>query len=240
MNEEHDSLSDDQTIKGIIVDLRLVVDQLGKDFMKAKDLIHELARGLDESKQCERAQVSRKIKEILKDKITEGKITAKWIEDSLPQEYKRKYTTKSEDTSLSKENIKEIAVDTRGNSISEPESKIFGSTETSSENKSMLPPDKEIPEADNSELMRRLQQSTNLTSAEVLLAKSKSEYIVLKEKHETEITNALKSCNKYCSLFFDANGILLKIKPDISRAGNKNDNGVPYIGALNDVTEEID
>ena len=88
--------------------------------------------------------------------------------------------------------------------------------------------------------MRHLQLSTNLTSAESLLAKSKSEYIVLKEKHETEITNALKSCNKYCCLFFDANGILLKIEPDISRAGNKKDNGVPDIGAPNEVTEEID
>jgi hypothetical protein len=39
---------------------------------------------------------------------------------------------------------------------------------------------------------------------------------------------------------FDANGILLKIEPDISRAGNNNDNGVPYIGAPNEVTEEMD
>jgi hypothetical protein len=116
MNEEHDSLSDDQTIKDIIIDLRLVVDQLGKDFMKAKDLIHELARRLDESKVCERDQVSRKIKEILKDEIREGKITAKWIEDCLPTEYKRKYTTKSEVSSLSKENMKEIEVDASGNS----------------------------------------------------------------------------------------------------------------------------
>ena len=37
MNEEYDnSLSDDQTIKGIIVDLKLVVDQLGKNFVKGK------------------------------------------------------------------------------------------------------------------------------------------------------------------------------------------------------------
>jgi hypothetical protein len=115
MNEEHDSLSDDQTIKDIIIDLRLVVDQLGKDFMKA-NLIHELARRLDESKVCERDQVSRKIKEILKDEIREGKITAKWIEDCVPTEYKRKYTTKSEVSSLSKENMKEIEVDASGNS----------------------------------------------------------------------------------------------------------------------------
>ena len=69
MNEEYDnSLSDDQTINGIIVRLKLVVDQLSNNFVKAKDLIHELARYLDESKRCERDQVSRKIKKILKDR----------------------------------------------------------------------------------------------------------------------------------------------------------------------------
>ena len=36
MNEEHDSLSDDQTIKGIITDLRLVVDQLANNLCKGK------------------------------------------------------------------------------------------------------------------------------------------------------------------------------------------------------------
>ncbi|HEY7080229.1 MAG TPA: hypothetical protein VH500_11040 [Nitrososphaeraceae archaeon] len=116
MNEEHDNLAENQTINGIIVDLKLVVDQLGNNFTKTKELIHELARRLDESKLCERDQVSRKIKEILKDKIKEGKITAKWIEDCLSPEYKRKYTTKSEDTSLSSEIGKEIVVDASGNS----------------------------------------------------------------------------------------------------------------------------
>src|SRR6185312_4357509 len=115
MNEEHDNLSDEQTINGIITNLKLAVDQLSKDFTKAKELIHELARHLDESKLCERAQISRKIKEILKDKIEEGKITEKWIEDCLSSEYKRKYRTKSEVTSLSKDNRKEIEVDASGN-----------------------------------------------------------------------------------------------------------------------------
>ena len=117
MNEEYDGLSDEQTIKGIIVDLKLVIDQLDNNRTKAKDLIHELARRLDESKQCERDQVSRKIKKILKEEIKEGKITAKWIEDCLSPEYTRKYTPKSEVSSLSKENRKEIVVDASGNSI---------------------------------------------------------------------------------------------------------------------------
>ena len=101
----------------IIVRLKLVVDQLSSNFVKAKDLIHELARHLDESKLCERDQVSRKIKKILKEEIKEGKITAKWIEDCLSPEYTRKYTPKSEVSSLSKENRKEIVVDASGNSI---------------------------------------------------------------------------------------------------------------------------
>lgn len=239
MNEEYDnSVSDDQTINGIIVRLKLVVDQLSNNFVKAKDLIHELARQLDESKLCERSQISIKIKEILKDKIDEGKITAKWIEDCLSLEYKRKYTPKSEVSSLSKENKKEIVVDAQGSSINKPESETFESSKTSSENQSTLPSRQEIQEADNSELMRHLQMSTNLTSAEYLLAKSKSEYIVLKEKHKNEITDALKSCNKYCTLLFDTDGILLKIEPDILRADNKNENGESYIGAPNEVTDE--
>ena len=44
MSEEYDGFSDDETIKGIISDLKLVVDQLSSNFVKAKDLIHELAR----------------------------------------------------------------------------------------------------------------------------------------------------------------------------------------------------
>jgi hypothetical protein len=57
----------------------------------ARDLIQELARRLDESMQCEQGQICKRIKEILKDKIQEGKITEKWIEECLPKEYKRKY-----------------------------------------------------------------------------------------------------------------------------------------------------
>ena len=46
---------------------------------------------------------------ILKDKIREGKITEKWIEECLHQEYKRKYN-KSEVSSLSKAGRENISV----------------------------------------------------------------------------------------------------------------------------------
>ena len=89
-------------IEDIIVELRITIDQLDIHFVKAKNLILELARELDEAKQCKQSQICRKIKDILEDKIKESKISEKWIEECLPQEYKRKYT-KSEVSSLSKE-----------------------------------------------------------------------------------------------------------------------------------------
>ena len=77
-------------IETITTKLRLVIDELDRNFASAKSLILKLARLLDETKQCKQSQICRKIKEMLKDKINEGKITGKWIESCLPQEYKRK------------------------------------------------------------------------------------------------------------------------------------------------------
>jgi hypothetical protein len=105
-----------QSIKSIIASLRVVVDQIHSDFKQARELILEIARQLDERELCERNQISRTIKKILKDKIQEGKVTEKWIEECLPSEYKRQYT-KSEPSSLSKQQPKEqiIEVSTEGN-----------------------------------------------------------------------------------------------------------------------------
>ena len=173
MNEEHDNLSDEQTINGIIVRLKLVVDQLSSNFVKAKELIHELARHLDESKLCERDQVSRKIKKILKDKIEEGKITEKWIEDCLSSEYKRKYTPKSEVSSLSKENGKEIEVDASGNSI------VSAATSDANPNNIAIdyesrPPDAESLNTDASpideDLELAIKKSTSFTTADQQLS----------------------------------------------------------------------
>jgi hypothetical protein len=52
----------------------LVIDELGRNFTNAKNIILELARLLDETHQCDQCQISMKIKEMLKDKINEGKI----------------------------------------------------------------------------------------------------------------------------------------------------------------------
>ncbi len=83
---------------------------------------------MDEEGLCERDQISRTIKKILKDKIQEHKITEKWIEECLPQEYKRQYT-KSEASSLSKEQPKKqiIELSTEGKQVSpEPQDDAKG------------------------------------------------------------------------------------------------------------------
>jgi hypothetical protein len=87
-------------IKNIIAKLRIIVDHIDSPRKQAQDLIHELARLLDEKGLCERYNISKKIKEILKDKVHAGKVTGRWIESCLPPEYKRTYV-KSELSSLS-------------------------------------------------------------------------------------------------------------------------------------------
>ncbi|MGB8025492.1 MAG: hypothetical protein WCF06_14400 [Nitrososphaeraceae archaeon] len=106
-------------IETVVVNLRAVIDEIDRNFASAKSLILELARLLDETKQCRQSQICRKIKEMLKDKIHEGKITGKWIERCLPQEYRRRYV-KSEQSSLSgkaKNLEKIIIVDNKGKTV---------------------------------------------------------------------------------------------------------------------------
>ena len=91
-----------QDIKNIITKLRITVDHIDSPRNYARDLIHELARQLDERRLCERGSISIKIKEILEDKILAGKVTERWIRKCLPPEYKREYTKdKRELSSLS-------------------------------------------------------------------------------------------------------------------------------------------
>src|SRR5919108_1245394 len=93
--------SENKSLNEIIAELKTVIDQIVTNQTNARKLILELAKRLDEGHKYERNQICRRIKDILKDKIRQGHITDKWIEDCLPAEYKRKYT-KSEVTSLSK------------------------------------------------------------------------------------------------------------------------------------------
>ena len=117
-DETVDSLP--ENLKSIARNLRIAVDQMHLGLTKAKELILETARQLDEEHVEEQAKICKKIKEILKDKIQEGKISEGWIEECLPREYKRKYTrTESQQNHLSGVQQPELAVSTDGNQISQ-------------------------------------------------------------------------------------------------------------------------
>src|SRR5215207_9374599 len=79
---------------GIIVDLKMLVEELHFEFTKLRDIIQELAKRLDENKICKQEIICQAIKEILKEKISEGKISERYIESCLPTEYKRKHIRK--------------------------------------------------------------------------------------------------------------------------------------------------
>lgn len=73
----------------IIAELIDTIDQL---YQKISDLISELARRMKENMTCKPNQICIRIKDKLRHKIKEGKITGRWTEKILPLECKRKYT----------------------------------------------------------------------------------------------------------------------------------------------------
>ena len=209
-SSSYDSIqNDEQEINGIIVDLRQVIDQLSLNKTSARDLIQELARRLDENKQCEQGQICKRIKEILKDKIQERKITEKWIEECLPKEYKRNYV-KSELNSLSNSPEK-ILVNSQGKTITEPKA------EPANDNINVKNPsichNCELLETENLQLREALESKTQLITAEKLLENGERKFVILK-RHEAEIIDALQKCNTNCNLVFSSEGMLDRIEPD--------------------------
>ena len=82
------------SVNGIIADLKTQIENFHFEFTKLKEIIQELARRLDENKICKQDTISQAIKEILKEKIADGKISERYIESCLPTEYKRKHIRK--------------------------------------------------------------------------------------------------------------------------------------------------
>lgn len=237
--------SDGKIIEGIIADLRIVIDQLDMNFANAKRLILELARRLDETKGCEQSQICRKIKEILHDKIKEGKITEKWIEGCLPQEYKRKYA-KSELTSLSKQakrntqlqklkNRDQILVDAQGQKsiLTNIDSRSddghkgnFHTVDTIEQglNKEVSNQNVRAEDDDDKyqalrsqiyELRQALKRQTPILTADKISA-TEIELIIPKSKYE-QVTAAMESSKDSVYLTFDTSGILQRVDSDIFR-----------------------
>jgi hypothetical protein len=96
------------SVKGIITDLKMMIENIYLKFTTVKEIIQELAKRLDENKICKQETICQAIKEILKEKISEGKISERYIESCLPTGYKRKHIRKkiieTEQISLSQSN----------------------------------------------------------------------------------------------------------------------------------------
>lgn len=82
-------------IEDFVASLTEAIDRRYYYALRMGDLILELARYMDEDGICEQNTICRRIKEMLVPKIQEGKITPRWIEESSPQEYKRRYRVNS-------------------------------------------------------------------------------------------------------------------------------------------------
>lgn len=154
-------------------------------------------------------QICKRIKEILKDKIQQRKITEKWIEECLPKEYKRNYV-KSELSSLSN-SPETILVSSQGKTITEPKA------ESSNDNINIrnLPTcsNCELLQTENLQLAQALESKTQPITAEKLLENGERKFIILK-MHGSEIINALQKCTNGCNLVFNSDGILVRIEPD--------------------------
>ena len=102
------------SVNGIIADLKMMVENLHLKFTTLREIIQELARRLDEEQICKQENICQTIKEILKEKIAEGKISERYIESCLPIEYKRKHNRKkiieTEQISVLQKNIQDTSI----------------------------------------------------------------------------------------------------------------------------------
>lgn len=211
-----DNNSKVQGLNDIIASLQSLIDQIDSCFREAKALILELARRLDEEGVCERGHVCREIKKILKDKISQGKITETWIEECLPAEYKRRYN-KSKLSLLSKlegADQRLIQVDNAGEQV--------------------IKDNKGSEDADPSEIQERndvefkdetnIQDSTNdgnsrgytflIETSELKIHKSELVFTIRRESYQ-EISDAMKKSTDFIQMTFDQLGPFIHAEPDV-------------------------
>ena len=191
----------DPTTITILSNLKNKIDQLDNIFGTIKEHLLQLATHLDEGKKCERHQICTLIKKLLSDKVKEGKVSDRWIEECLPNEYKRIYY-KSEFTSLSGNRR---AKTTSADQYSMQE---FGGNESISDPHDGIP-DKDILQ-ENAELKEALLKKTPFQSA----LNQEHKFEVHKEKM-VEIIDWLKKCKEVCYLIFNYRGVLIKIDSDL-------------------------
>ena len=215
-------------VNGIIADLKMLVENLDLEFTKLREIIQELARRLDENKICKQETICQTIKEILKEKIAEGKISERYIEGCLPTEYKRKHSRKkiieTEICSVSQKS-------NQGASLIQKDEPNNNSNYMKLENRPIEAQfnnniTKTLPKlhdaefegcslckdvvAENKELREIAEKNIMFLSAERL----NNGFKISKNKAK-EIENVSKRCKDFIYLIFDIGGNIIRIKADI-------------------------
>ena len=213
------------SVNGIIADLKILVENLHLKFMTLREIILELARRLDENKLCKQETICQTIKEILKEKIAEGKISERYIESCLPTEYKRKHSSKkiieTEICSVSQKNNQGASLIQKDepNNNSDLENRPI---EAQFNNKPTKNPPK-LHDAkfegcslckdvvtENKELREIAKKNIMFLSAERL-----NNGIKISKNKAKEIEDVSKSCKDFIYLIFDIGGNIIRIKADI-------------------------
>jgi len=216
------------SVNGIIADLKMLVENLHLEFTKLREIIQELARRLDENKICKQEIICQAIKEILKEKIAEGKISERYIESCLPTEYKRKHSRKK---IIETEQISVLQKNNQDTSIMQNNEAINNSDYINLENRNIEPQynnniTKTLPKphnaevegcslckdvvAENKELREIAKKNIMFLSAERL-----NNGIKISKNKAKEIEDVNKRCKDFIYLIFDIGGNIIRVKADI-------------------------
>jgi hypothetical protein len=227
MNEEIQKIleycNNDPRTKEVIDDVKIVLDDIRDNFTRLDDKIKKLAIILYEKRICEKDKISQVLKNILIDKIEKGKISQRWIEKCLPNEYKRNYNIKvvdkTEQNSLSNDN----QTNNKRDRIIFPDSKeshkenIIEQQVLKDEPKLSIKNVNKIQEigcnlcknaiAENIELKEALQKTSKFLSAQRL----KNEIKIPKEKFN-DIISEINKKNPFLYIKFDMDGNILSVQ----------------------------
>lgn len=203
-------------LHGVISDLRNFIDEYN---FKSQELIIKIAKRLDEGSLCERSKISQVIKKILKDKIQEGKITKKWIEECLPRDYKRKYIIKSELNSLSSKRPEPKTVGITNNYCevldTDINSKFQSDKDFNSQNKNKLLPSFEKKDEYNNEI-KELKEIIDKYEKFIIadqIFNENTEFIISRDKFQL-LKDEIDKSKKECYLKFDKNKVVREIHSD--------------------------
>jgi hypothetical protein len=238
-----DNYKNHPLIKEIIENLRKIVEDLHLTFTKLREIIQELAKRLNEGQICKQEKICQAIKEILKDKIAEGKISERYIESCLPIEYKRKHIKKkiieTEQISVSQKNNQSTSLIQKDKSNNNSYSINLENphNELKSHNDTLK---KDLPKlydpefegcslckdviAENKELREIAEKSITFLSAERL-----NNGIKIPKDRIKEIEQESKRCKDFLCLIFDVEGNIIGIKADVDIDNNVQKNIIPQI-----------